>query len=323
MKYSKILGVGSYLPPTIWTNKDLITLMSPGDERAADGWVEQRTGIKERRWTDINADITSSDLGVEAAKKAIEAANIKKEDIDLVLFSTANPDHDCPGSASFFQPKLGINNIPVIDIRQHCSGFMYALSIADQFIRTEFCKTILIVSAESHFRTIRKKSDNKELSILFGDGAGAIVVGATDAPHGPRILSTHIHADGSHAKDLWQELGTEIGTMNGQAVFVHACRRMPEAINEAVSANNLQLSDIDFFVFHQANLRINDMVGKKLGISPDKVLNTIQKYGNTNSASIPIGLDEAIKANKIKPGMLVACAAFGAGFHWSSAIIRW
>jgi 3-oxoacyl-[acyl-carrier-protein] synthase-3 len=319
MKYSKILGVGSYLPPQIWTNKDLATLMLADDPRAQEGWIEQRTGIKERRLSDVY----SSDLGLEAANRAIEAANVKKEDIDMIIFSTADPDHDTPGSCFFFQAKFGTPNIPTFDIRQNCNGFIYSLSIADQFIRTGFCKTILIVCGEGHFKPLRRRTDNEGVNEIFGDGAGAAVIGVTEDVDGPRILSTHLHADGNYAKDLWTESGTKYAQMNGKVVFTHACKRMPEVIREAVSANNYQVSDVDFFVFHQANLRINEKVGERLDISSDKVFNTIQKYGNTKSATIPIGIDEALKADKIKPGMLIALGAFGAGFAWSGALIRW
>jgi len=335
---SRILGVGSYLPQNIWTNQDLTKLMDTSDE-----WIIQRTGIQQRHWVDQDSEITTSDLALAAAEQALIVANVKKDEIDMIILATLSPDHEFPGTACFLQAKLGVSGIPALDVRQQCSGFIYGLSIADQFIRNGVYKKILVVGAEIHSKGMDKTTNGREVTVLFGDGAGAAVLGAVDVTEDancPHILSTHLHADGSFAKELWvkgpsmtyprerlnQEMyqnGDIYPKMNGKTVFMHACKRMPETIIEALEANGLKLEDVDLFVFHQANLRINEMVAKQLNIPAEKVFNTIQKFGNTTAATIPIGLDEAVKAGKLKPGMLVASAAFGSGFTWGSALIRW
>ncbi|MEO5969858.1 MAG: beta-ketoacyl-ACP synthase III [Bdellovibrionia bacterium] len=338
MRYSKILGIGSYVPERIWTNKDLESLMDTTDE-----WIQQRTGIKERRWVDQDSSIGSSDLALEAANEALAASGVKKEELDMLILATLSPDHDFPGTACFLQAKMGVPGIPALDVRQQCTGFLYGLSIADQFIRSGMKNRILIVGAEVHSKGLDKSTRGRDVTVLFGDGAGAAVLGGCDGPvelKTSQVLSTHLHADGRFAKELWiPEPGmahpgdrltperlvdaNQYPKMNGKVVFMHASKRMPEVILEAMRANNLELSDIDLFVFHQANLRINEMVAKQLGIPEEKVFNTIDRFGNTTAASIPLGLCEAQKAGKLKPGMLVATAAFGSGFTWASAVIRW
>jgi 3-oxoacyl-[acyl-carrier-protein] synthase-3 len=330
---SRILGVGSYLPPKIWKNDDLQVLMDTSDE-----WIQQRTGIKQRHW--VEGDVATSDLALEAANRALAAANVKKEEIDMILFATLSPDHDMPGAACFLQAKLGLSGCPAIDLRQQCTGFLYGLSMADQFIRGGMAKKVLLVGAEIHSRGMDRTTRGRDVAILFGDGAGAVIVGATTDQNGPHILSTHLHADGAFAKELWVEApchtiagpritselldrGAHFPKMNGKAVFMHAVRRMPEAIHEALAKNSMKLEDIDLFLFHQANLRINEMVAKQLGIPEEKVFNTIERFGNTTAATLPLGMDEAIKAGKLKPGMTVAMAAFGSGFTWASAIFKW
>jgi 3-oxoacyl-[acyl-carrier-protein] synthase-3 len=335
MKRSRILGVGSYVPERVVKNDDLRAFMDTSDE-----WIRQRTGIEERHWVDYDKDTGTSDLALEAAKKALANAKVDKSELDCIIFATLSPDHDFPGSGCFLQAKLDLPGIPAIDIRQQCTGFIYGISIADQFIRTGTYKRVLVVGAEVHSKGLDKTTRGRDVAVLFGDGAGAVVMGPADDSDGPCILSTHLHADGKYAKELWLavpgmafkgdrntaeqlEAGLQYPQMNGKAVFMHAAKRMPEAVMEALSANNLKIEQIDLFVFHQANLRINEMVAKQLGIPEEKVFNTIQKYANTTAATIPIGLDEAVKAGKLKPGMLVASAAFGSGFTWASAIIRW
>jgi 3-oxoacyl-[acyl-carrier-protein] synthase-3 len=330
---SKILGVGSYVPPRVWKNDDLQKLMDTSDE-----WIHQRTGIRQRHW--VEGTTSTSDLALEAAKKAMAAAGVVKEEIDMILFATLSPDHDFPGSACFLQAKLGISGCPAIDIRQQCSGFVYGLSIADQFIRGGMAKKVLLVGAEIHSKGLDKTTRGRDVAVLFGDGAGAVVIGATSDLSGPHILSTHLHADGAFAKELWIEAPTQANDgprlsaeilaegghypkMNGKTVFMHAVRRMPEAIHEALNKNSLKIEDIDLFLFHQANLRINEMVAKQLEIPEEKVFNTIERFGNTTAATLPIGMDEAIRAGKLKPGMTVAMAAFGSGFTWASAIFKW
>lgn len=337
MKYSKIVGTGAYVPPRVWTNEDLRALMDTSDE-----WIQQRTGIKQRHWVDQDSPIGTSDLALEASKEALKSAGMKPDDIQMIVMATLSPDHEFPGTGCFLQSKLGLPGIPALDVRQQCTGFIYGLSVADQFIRTGMYKNILVVGAEVHSRGMDKTTEGRDVAVLFGDGAGAVVMTATDdvSSTAPRILSTHLHADGRFAKELWIKapgsadaapwLTTEkvqrkehFPAMNGKSVFVHAVKRMPEVLVEGLDANGLKLSDVDLFVFHQANLRINEMVAKQLGIPEDKVFNTIDRFGNTTAATIPLGFSEAIKVGKLKPGMLVATAAFGSGFTWASALIRW
>lgn len=336
LKKSRILGIGSYVPPRVWKNDELKTFMDTSDE-----WIRQRTGIEQRHWAEAN--VTTTDLALVAAERALESAKVKKEEIDCIFFATLSPDHEFPGAACFFQAKLGVPGIPAIDVRQQCSGFIYAMSIADQFIKTGTYRKCLVIGAEIHSKGVDRSNEGRDVAVLFGDGAGAAVIGACDgtpAENDSQIYSTHLHADGSHAKELWTPApGFGLGPdrvnhqmideklhfprMNGKTVFVHACKRMPEAVHEVLTANGKKVDDVDLFIFHQANLRINEMVGKQLGIPPEKIFNTIQKFANTTAATIPIGLDEAVKAGKLKKGMLVASAAFGSGFTWASALFRW
>ncbi|MCM2278009.1 MAG: ketoacyl-ACP synthase III [Oligoflexia bacterium] len=338
MRYSRILGTGMHVPPQVVTNQDLTALMDTSDE-----WIQQRSGIKERRWVDLDSETTTSDLALEASRRALESAGVKKEEIEMIVLCTLSADHEFPGTACFLQAKLGVPGIPALDVRQQCTGFIYGLSIADQFIRNGVYRKVLLVGAEIHSKAMDLTTRGREVAVLFGDGAGAVVLGAIDGtPDGkfPHILSSHLHADGSFAKELWikapglahkrtritaelLEAGDHFPKMNGKTVFIHASRRMPEAVLEALAANGLALGDVDLFVFHQANLRINEMVAKQLGIPPEKVFNTIECYGNTTAATIPIGLDEAVRAGRLRPGMLVATAAFGSGFTWASSLIRW
>ena len=338
MKYSKILGVGSYVPPQVWRNDDLKKFMDTSDE-----WIQQRTGIKQRHWVDLDSTTSSTDLAVHAAEKALLSAGVKKEELDMVIFATITPDHEFPGNACFFQDKFGISGIPALDVRQQCTGFLYGMSIADQFIKTGMYKKILLVGAEVHSKGLDKSTQGRDVAVLFGDGAGAVVMGVGEEPvshQTSRVYSTHLHADGRYAKELWvSEPGNANGPdrlslarvaqgghypkMNGKTVFVHAVKRMPEVLLEGLEANHLSLRDVDLFIFHQANLRINEMIASQLQIPAEKVFNTIEQFGNTTAATIPLGLDEAVKSGKLKPGMLVASAAFGSGFTWASAIFRW
>lgn len=334
--HSKISGIGSYVPPKVVTNEDLSRIMDTSDE-----WITQRTGIKQRYWVEEN--VTTSDLALEASKRAIQKSGIEASQIDLIIFATLSPDHDFPGTGVFLQQKLGLPGIPALDIRQQCSGFLYGLSIADQFVKTGMYQNVLLVGAEVHSKGLDKTTEGRDLSVLFGDGAGAAVVSRTsvsDPLKDSHILSTHLHADGKYAKELWLEApGMGVGasrmdekileekrhfpTMNGKTVFLHASKAMPEVIIEGLKHNQLSVDDIDLFVFHQANIRINEMVSKGLKIPPEKVFNTIDRFGNTTAATIPLGMDEAMKADVLKPGMLVASAAFGSGFTWASSIFRY
>lgn len=334
---SRISGVGAYVPPKVFTNNDLEKMMDTSDE-----WIVQRTGIKQRHWVDQKTG--TSDLALEAAKEAIEDAGLTKDDIDMIIFATLSPDHDFPGSACFLQDKLGLPGIPALDIRQQCSGFLYGLSIADKFIRSGSNKNILLVGAEIHSKGLDRTPRGRAVSVLFGDGAGAVVVSATevkDPKKDGHVMTTHLHADGAFAKELWLpgpgnafdsnerfnqamlDEGLHYPQMNGKTVFVHAVKRMAETLGEACKAAGVTLNDVDLFLFHQANLRINDKVGEVLGIPAEKVFNTIQNYGNTTAATIPLGMRDAVKAGKLKRGMLVASAAFGSGFTWASGIWRY
>lgn len=338
MRYSKIVGTGSYVPPQIWKNDDLKSIMDTSDD-----WIQQRTGIKQRHWVDQESNTCTSDLAFEASLRALESAKINKNELDMVILATLSPDHEFPGTACFLQAKLGVPGIPSLDVRQQCTGFIYGLSIADQFIRSGMYKKILLVGAETHSKGLDKSTRGRDVAVLFGDGAGAVVLEAGEGPVEPnssQVLSTHLHADGRFARELWipeprmdrpgdrltsrcLEGGMHYPQMNGKAVFVHATQRIPEVLMEALNSNNIKIEDVDLFVLHQANQRINDMVAKQMMIPGEKIFNTIDRFGNTTAATIPIGLDEAVKAGKLKRGMLVASAAFGSGFTWASAVMRW
>lgn len=330
-----------YLPPNVVTNDELAKHMDTSDE-----WIQQRSGIKQRYWVPQDTSTAVSDLALEATKEALDDAGLDKSELDMLIFGTLSPDALFPGSACFLQAKLDVPEIPAFDIRQQCCSFLYGLSMADLYVRSGQMRNVLVVGAEIQSKCLDISTRGREMGVLFGDGAGAAVVSATevedDNPKTSRescLHSVHLHADGSHAGDLiWKspgsanrvfnppELATELEgypSMNGRKVFVHAVRRMPEVMNEALDANGLCADDIDLFVNHQANIRINDKVAQTLGINGDRVFNTVQEIGNTTAATIPIGLAEAKKAGRLERGMLVASAAFGSGFTWASAIFRW
>ncbi len=334
--FSQILGVGSYVPENKYTNFDLEKMMDTTDE-----WIQQRTGIQERRW--VSPETTTTDLALVASENAIKNAGIKKEDIDMIIFATLSPDHDFPGNGCFLQAKLGLPGIPALDIRQQCSGFIYGLSIADKFVRSGSHKNILLIGAEIHSKGLDKTPNGRNVSVLFGDGAGAVVIGranGNDPKKDSHIMTTQLFADGNFARELWLpgpgfnlgpdrvnhkmlDEGLHFAQMNGKAVFVNATKRMSECLLSACKEVNVELGDIDIFFFHQANLRINSKIAEDLGIPEHKVFNTIQKYGNTTAATIPLGMSDAVKAGALKKGMLVASAAFGSGFTWASAIFRY
>ncbi len=333
---SRVVGLGSFLPSRVVTNDDLAKYMDTSDE-----WIVQRTGIKERRW--VEGVTSTSDLALEAARRALDSAGMVAEDLDMIFFATLTPDHFFPGSGVFLQTKLGLAGIPAIDVRQQCTGFIYALSLADQYIRTGSAQKILVVGAEVHSKGLDKSPAGRDVTVLFGDGAGAVILEAREAPDpdlDSQLFSTHLYADGAYAEELWvpgvstaydEEIvdqrmldrGDQYPKMNGRQVFVHAVKRMPEAVETALEHNGYNVDDVDLFVFHQANLRINEAVAHRLGAPDEKVFNTIDRFANTTAATIPIGLDEAVKAGRLEPGMLVALAAFGSGFTWGSALLRW
>ena len=335
---TRFLGVGSYVPERVVTNDDLTQWMDTSDE-----WIRSRSGIEQRHWVEPD-ETTTSDLGLEAATKAMAAAGVTPADLDMLIVATLSPDHDFPGTACFLQAKLGCPGIPAIDVRQQCSGFVYGMAQADMFIRGGMAETVLLVGAEVHSKGLDVSTEGRDVTVLFGDGAGAAVLGATevnDPATDAHIFSSHLHADGTYAKELWiegpsmtyvpnrydndwLERKAQYPRMNGKTVFKHAVTRMPEVAQEALDANGFTVADVDLWIFHQANLRINYVAARTLGIDDDdKVFNTIQRFGNTTAATVPIGLDEALKAGKLEPGMLVNIAAFGSGFTWASSLVRW
>jgi len=324
------------VPDNIVTNDDLSKIMDTNDQ-----WIQERTGIKERRWVKPGDGQSTFSMGLEAAKKAISNSGIKKEDLDLIVFATLSPDYYFPGPGVQVQEALEINTVAALDIRAQCSGFVYSISVADQFIKTGMYKNVLVIGSELQSHGIDKSTRGRSISVIFGDGAGAAVLTREDDPT-KGILSTHIHSEGKHALELATEapgMGSRWVTdiikdndpedfsyrpyMNGQFVFKHAVRRFSEVINEGLQKNNLEVSDIDMLIPHQANLRISQFIQKKFGLSDDKVYNNIQKYGNTTAASIPIALSEAHQQGKVKKGDTVVLAAFGSGFTWGSVIIKW
>ena len=335
MYHSKISGLGFYVPENIVTNDDLSKKMDTNDE-----WIQERTGIQERRHI-IRGEDTTTSMGVKAAEIAIERSGVAKEDIDFVVFATLSPDYYFPGPGVLVQRDLGLKTVGALDVRNQCSGFVYALSVADQFIKTGMYKNILVIGSEVHSTGLDMTDRGRGVSVIFGDGAGAAVLSRTeDTTKG--ILSTHLHSEGQHAEELvliapgmGKRWVTDIITdnnpddesyyphMNGQFVFKNAVVRFSEVINEGLEANNLQVSDIDMLIPHQANLRISQFIQQKFKLTDDQVYNNIQKYGNTTAASIPIALTEAWEKGKIKEGDLVVLAAFGSGFTWGSVIIRW
>ena len=333
MLNSKISGVGIYVPDNIIRNDDLESMMNTSDE-----WIQERTGIKERRWVN-NEKLTTSQMGTYASENAIEDAGISKDDIDFINFATLSPDYFFPGSGVLLQRNLGIREVGALDVRNQCSGFIYALSIADQYIKSGMYKNILIVGSEVHSGGLDKSPRGRAVSVIFGDGAGAIVLSADKSDSG--ILSTHLHSEGKHAEELavikpatsfWidkiikdeNEDGTGYAPyMNGNFVFKNAVVRFEQVIFEALKHSKLKPDDISLLIPHQANLRISQFIQKRLGLSDDQVFNNIMKYGNTTAASIPIALKEAINEGKLKPGDILCLAAFGSGFTWASALIRW
>lgn len=335
MYHSKISGLGYYVPENVVTNEDLSKIIDTNDE-----WIQERTGIQQRRHVNSSEETTTS-MGVKAATIAIERSGIPKEAIDFVIFATLSPDYYFPGPGVLVQRDLGLRTVGALDVRNQCSGFVYAVSIADQYIKTGMYKHILVIGSEVHSRGLDMTTRGRGVSVIFGDGAGAAVLSREeDVTKG--ILSTHLHSEGQFAEELAliaPGMGNRWVTdiikdndpndesyfpyMNGQFVFKNAVVRFSEVINEGLQANDLQVSDINLLVPHQANLRISQFIQQKFRLTDDQVFNNIQKYGNTTAASIPIALTEAWEQGKIKNGDLVVLAAFGSGFTWGSVIIKW
>lgn len=335
MYHSKITGLGFYVPDNVVTNEDLSKVIDTNDE-----WIQERTGIKERRHIIPGQDTTTS-MGVKAAKIAMERSGVDKEAIDFVVFATLSPDYYFPGPGVLVQRDLGLRTVGALDVRNQCSGFVYALSVADQYIKTGMYQNILVIGSEVQSTGLDMTSRGRGVSVIFGDGAGAAVLSReTDVTKG--ILSTHLHSEGQHAEELIVKAPGMGGRwitdiladndpndesyfpyMNGQFVFKNAVVRFSEVINEGLQANNLEVSDIDMLIPHQANLRIAQFIQQKFKLTDDQVFNNIQKYGNTTAASIPIALTEAWEQGKIKSGDILVLAAFGSGFTWGSVIIKW
>ena len=335
MYNSKISGLGYFVPDNVVTNDDLSKVMDTSDE-----WIQERTGIKERRHV-VKGEDTTSTMGVKAAKIAIERAGIDKDDIDFIVFATLSPDYYFPGPGVLVQRDLGIKTVGALDIRNQCSGFVYAISLADQYIKSGMYKNVLIIGSELHSGGLDMTTRGRGVSVIFGDGAGAAIL-TREEDNSKGILSTHLHSEGAHAEEL-SLIAPGMGKrwvldiledndpndesyypyMNGQFVFKNAVVRFSEVIMEGLKANNLEVADIDMLIPHQANLRISQFVQSKLRLRDDQVYNNIMKYGNTTAASIPLALTEVWEQGKIKEGDLVVLAAFGSGFTWGSAIIRW
>lgn len=334
---SKISGLGYYVPEHVVTNEDLTKMMD-----TSDAWIQERTGIQERRWVQPGSGETTSSMGVKAAQIAIERSGIDKDEIDFIIFATLSPDYYFPGPGVLVQRELGLQRtVGALDVRNQCSGFVYALSIADQFIKTGMYKNILVIGSELHSHGLDKTTRGRAVSVIFGDGAGAAVLSREeDSQRG--ILSTHLHAEGQHAEELaliapgmgkrWvndiladnnPEDESYLPYMNGQFVFKNAVVRFAEVIQEGLKANQLTSQDISLLIPHQANLRISQFVQKQFRLEDHQVYNNIQKYGNTTAASVPIALTEAWENGQVKPGDLIVLAAFGSGFTWACAVIRW
>lgn len=348
MPRTRIAGIGMYVPDNVVTNDDLTRVMD-----TSDAWIQERTGIKERRYA-TRYEETTTTMGVAAATIAIERAGITARDIDFIIFATLSPDYFFPGCGVLLQRQMGMKEVGALDIRNQCSGFLYGLSIADQFIKTGMYKNILLVGADLHSFALDFSTRGRNISVIFGDGAGAVVLQPTDKEE-QGVLSTHLHSDGNEAELLsmvnpgfhggkydqskkppqpehpyggmfitGEMMAKEdvFPYMDGQAVFKKAVVKFPEVINEALKANNMVSSDINMLITHQANLRISQFIQQKMGLRDDQVYNNIQRYGNTTAGSVPIALCEAWQQGKVKEGDLVCLAAFGSGFTWASALLR-
>ena len=327
-----ITGTGMYVPPRVVTNRDLEKLMDTSDE-----WIQQRTGIVQRHHVDPGTG--PSDLAREASLRALDAAGVAPDQLDAILVASLSPDHDFPGTSAFLQEKLGIDTgCAAMDVRCQCTGFLYALQVAQLYIESGRYRRVLLVGAEVHSTGLDLTTRGREVSVIFGDGAGAVVL--EPAGHADRgILSVHLHAQGKHARKLWLESpgsalsprvdlqqleeGRQYPYMDGRFVFKHAVARMPEVLGEALGHNGVGLSEVSLFLFHQANLRINEAVAQRLGIPAERTASNIERYGNCSAASIPMLLDECVRSGRVRSGDLLAFAGFGSGFTWGSALLRW
>ncbi|MEE9606318.1 MAG: beta-ketoacyl-ACP synthase III [Myxococcota bacterium] len=331
---AKITGTGMYVPERVVTNHDLAALMDTSDE-----WIRQRTGIAERRF--IAEGQTPVDLAQQASQRALEAAHLDASDLDCIVLATLSPEAEFPGTSFFLHERLGASDIPCFDLRAQCSGFLFSLGVANGFISSGMYRRVLVVGCEVHSSGIDLTDAGRDVAVIFGDGAGAVVLEANEAPADPAgVLEVRIHAEGKHARKLWIEapgsgfapvrISHELiderrhfPRMDGRFVFKHAVTRMPEVLLETLNAASLKLEDVDLFLFHQANLRINEYVAQQLGVPAEKCLSNIERYGNCSAASIPMLLDEAVRGGLLEPGQLVSMTGFGSGFSWGSAVLRW
>lgn len=326
-----ILGTGHAVPEWVVTNDDLARQMDTSDE-----WIQARTGIRQRHW--VREGESGVALGRQASLRALEAAGLAPDAIDLILYATSTPDHFCPGNGVFLQHALGLPGVPAIDLRTQCSGFVYALSMADAYIRSATFQRILVVGQEIQSTRMDVSTHGRHTAVIFADGAGAAVVGATDEP-GRGLVAFDLHGDGAFAQKLWadgpgalhhppislahQEEGRYWLQMDGREVYRHAIQRMPESVRAVLAKAGLTPGEVDLLIPHQANLRISEAVQESLGLPEGKVYNNIDRYGNTTAATIPIALDECVRAGRLTPGMVVVFTAFGSGFLWGSALLRW
>ncbi len=331
---TKITGTGMYVPSRVVTNHDLAKLMDTNDE-----WIQQRSGIVERHHVDGTE--TPADLAEQASRRALEAAGVGPDEIDGIVLATLSPEHEFPGTSFFLHHRLGVPEIPCFDLRAQCSGFLFSLATADAFIRSGQMRRVLVVGCEVHSTGLEFSNRGRDTAVLFGDGAGAVVLEANDDPDDRSgVLAIRMHAQGEHAKRLWIEApgssfwpqritpelleeGRQWPRMEGRFVFKHAVTRMPEVLREALDAAGIKLDDVDLFLFHQANLRINEFVASSLGIAPEKCPSNIERFGNCSAASIPMLLDEVVRSGKLRSGQLAAMTAFGSGFTWATAVLRW
>jgi 3-oxoacyl-[acyl-carrier-protein] synthase-3 len=331
MMRSLIAGIGSYVPPRVVTNDDLARVMTTSDE-----WIRTRSGIEERRFADEG--VYCSDLAMEATRNALADAHLEPSDLDFIILATLSPDHHFPGTACFLQAKLGVPYIGCLDVRNQCTGFIYGLAVGDALIRSGMYRHILVVGSELHSSALDFSDEGRDVTVLFGDGAGAVVL-ASSMEENRGVLYSELHADGRFAKvlsmDVWNisrkpyltpqsfDTGEIWPQMDGKSVFKHAVIRMAELVTNALTKNKLRAEEIKYVIPHQANLRINQLVAERLGFPQEKFLNNIQKYGNTTAASIPLLLDQTYRAGKLQKGDLLLLIAFGSGFTWASTLLRW
>ncbi len=329
---SRIAGTGMGVPSRVVSNRDLTQWMDTSEE-----WIEQRTGICERRW--IEPGQKPSDLAREATLAALADAGLEVGELDCILLATLSAEHDFPGTSFFLHEAIDAGEIPCIDLRAQCSGFLYGLQMADALIVSGHYRRVLVVGCEVHSTGLDVSTAGRDVTVIFGDGAGAVVLEAVDAAAGTGVLAIRLHAEGKHARRLWLEApsSAEPGrithamiddrriypAMDGRFVFKHAVTRMPEVLKETLDAASVKIEDVDLFLFHQANLRINEAVAQKLEIPASKVLNNIQRLGNCSAAALPILLAEASRGGRLATGQLVSLTAFGSGFTWGSALLRW